>query len=140
MISETRELKAIHYSIWKNRCIVFRYKQNRWTIFESIHPYDIGEALEITMKKIEHASPGTLKKASNLDDNKWQSNRQRKRRYIAESPELLYIDSPHLTAQSVEVAGYYAVTNIPWRDVPRIFRLLTEAAEIDLTTLTRISF
>ena len=135
-----RQLKAIHCTVWRDRRIVFRYKEGRWDIFESIRPWDIREALKVSLEKVEKAVPGSLKIAANLDDKHWQSNRRRTRRYIAESPDLLYIESPHLQAQSEAVAGYHVLTNIPWRDVPHILRLVCEAAEIEYGSLANISF
>ncbi|WP_156782818.1 hypothetical protein [Acidihalobacter yilgarnensis] len=135
-----RQLKAIHCTVWKDRRIVFRYKDGRWDIFESIRPWDIRDALKTSLERIEEAVPGSMEKASSLDDKNWQSNKRRTRRYIAETPDLLYIESPHLQAQSEAVAGYHVLTNIPWRDVPHILRLACQAAEIDYGTLSNISF
>ena len=137
---ENRKLKALHCTVWKDRRIVFRYKDGRWDIFESIRPWDIREALKISLERIEEAVPGSIQKAANLDDKNWQSNNRRTRRYIAETPDLLYIGSPHLQAHSAEVAGYHVLTNIPWRDVPRILRLACEASEIEYGTLGNFSF
>lgn len=135
-----RLLKSIHCSIWKPRRIVFRYKNERWDIFESLRPWDIREAIKIGLQRIEDAVPGTLEKAAELDDQNWRNNKRRTRGYIAEASELLYIDSPHLQAQSESVAGYYFVTNIPWKDVPHILRLACKAAGIEYGTLSDISF
>ena len=140
MNETNRQLVALHCSVWKNRRIVFRYKKQRWKVLESFHPWDIREALRISLKRIEEEVPGALAKAAALDDQNWQSNKRRTRRYIAESPDLIYIDSPKLLAQSECVAGYYVPTNIPWRDVPDILRLCCKAAEIEYGSLSKITF
>ena len=88
-----RLLVALHYNA-KDRCITFRYKVQRWDIFESLRLWDIPEAFKISLERIEEAKPGALAKAADLDDKDWQSNKRRTRRYIAESPDLLYINSP----------------------------------------------
>lgn len=119
---------------------MFRYSQGRWDVFESLRPWDIREALRVSLERVEEAVPGSLEKAVVLDDKNWQSQKRRTRRYIAESPDLLYIDSPHLQAQSEAVSGYHVLTNIPWRDVPHILRLVCEAAEIEYGSLANISF
>jgi hypothetical protein len=126
----SRQLVAIHYNS-KDRCIAFHYKEQRWDVFESLRLWDIPEAFRITLGRIEEAKPGTLVKAAALDDKNWQSSKRRTRRYISESPELLYINSPHLQAQSEEIAGYHVLTNIPWRDIPHILQLVCNAAAIE---------
>ena len=140
MNTTNRQLVALYCGVWKERRIVFRYKKKRWQIFESLHPWDIREALKISLERIEEAFPGALAKASTLDDKNWQSTKRRTRRYIAERPDLIYIDSPHLRAQVETVAGYYVPTNIPWRDVPDILRLACKAAGIEYGSLATIKF
>ena len=140
MNTTKRQLKAIHCIVRKDPRIVFRYKDGRWDVFESLRPWGIREALKISLERVEAAVPGALEKAAHLDDKNWQSNRRRSRRYIAESPELLYIESPHLQAQSEAVSRYHVLTNIPWRDVPLILRLACQAAEIEYGALSNISF
>lgn len=135
-----RKLIAIHCSFWKGKRLVFRYKEGRWESFESLSPWDIREALHTVMERIEDAVPGSIAKAAEIDDENWKNNKRRTRRYIAESPELLYIDSPHLQEHSEEVAGYYVVTNIPWRDVSGIVRLVCQAAGIKYGSLSEIAF
>ncbi len=63
-----KELKALHCTVWKDRRIVFRYKNGRWDIFESFRPWDIREALKIGLEKIEESNPGAIAKAAELDD------------------------------------------------------------------------
>ena len=140
MNATTRQLVALHCSVRKDRRIVFLYKKQRWQIFESLRPWDIREALKISLEIIEEAIPGALAKASALDDKNWQSNKRRTRRYIAENQNLIYINSPHLRAQVVSIAGYYVPTNIPWRDVPAILCLACKAAEIEYGSLATIKF
>jgi hypothetical protein len=135
-----RRLIAVHCSVSRTKRIVFRYKDQRWDIFESLDPWDIREALRVALGRIEDAHHGSLAKAAEIDDREWQSNKHRTRRYIAESAELLYLGSPHLTKQSEPVAGHHVLTNIPWRDVPKIIRLVCSAAEIDYGSLSGISF
>ena len=106
---------------------------------ESLRPWDIREALHVSLERVEEVLPGSLENACKIDDENWLSGSRRTRRYIAESPELLYIESPHLQSQSEEVSGYYVTTNIPWRDVPGIFRLLCEAAGIEYGPLANVS-
>lgn len=140
MATSKRKLVALHCSVRKERRLVFRYKDGRWEIFDSFRPWDIREALKIGMERIEEAVPGAVAKAAKLDDKNFMSKKLRTRRYIAESPDLLYIGSPHLQAQAEKVAGHYVVTNIPWRDVPHILRLTCKAAEIEYGSLANISF
>jgi hypothetical protein len=135
-----RQLIAVHCGVWRTKRIVFRFKDQRWDIFESFRPWDIREALKVTLEKVEKNIPGVLQKATEIDDQEWQSNRRRTRRYIAETPELLYIDSPHLTSQAEPVASYYVVTNISWRDVPGILRLVCKAGHIGYGSLAEVSF
>jgi len=133
-----RQLLAIHYRS-KDHCISFHYKAQRWDVFESFHPWDISEAFKTTLERIEEAKPGAISRAADLDDKNWQSNKRRTRRYIAESPDLLYINSPHLQAQSESIAGYHVLTNIPWRDVPHILQLVCRAAGIGYGSPANIS-
>ena len=55
MIGTDRQLVALHCSVWKNRRIVFRYKKQRWEFFECLRPWDIREALRISLERIEKA-------------------------------------------------------------------------------------
>lgn len=135
-----RKLVAVHWSFWKGKRIVFRYKEQRWDIFESLRPWEIREALRVVLERVETAVPGTLAKAATLDDEEWRSNKRRSRRYLAESPDLLYIGSPHLEGLSEAFAGYYVVTNIPWRDVSGILRLVCKGAGIQYGSLSDLSF
>lgn len=139
MTTSNRKLVALHCGVWKEKRIVIRYKEARWEIYESLRPWDIREALGISLKIIEESVPGAVAKASKLDDKNFLSKKRRTRRYIAESPDLLYIDSPHLQSQAEGVAGHYVVTNIPWRDVPNILRLVCKAADIEYGSLANIS-
>ena len=134
-----RELKAIHCGVWGKKRIEFYYRSGRWTISEALCPWDIREALIVTLERIEQAVPGSLGKAAKLDDENWLANKRRTRRYIAESPELLYIESPHLKNQSAAIAGYHVLTNMPWCDVPSILRLVCQAANIKFGSLSDIS-
>jgi hypothetical protein len=133
-----RELKGVYCSVGKKRRIVFRYRCGRWDQFESLYPWCIREALRIGLERIDEAVPSSLDKAAKLDDENWLANNRRTRRYIAESPELLYIDSPHLQGQSEKVSGYHVTTNIPWRDVPNILRLICQAADLEYGSLADI--
>lgn len=133
-----RELKGVYCSVGKKRRIVFRYRCGRWDQFESFYPWCIREAVRIGLERIDESVPSSLDKAAKLDDENWLANDRRTRRYIAESPELLYIDSPHLQGQSEKVSGYYVTTNIPWRDVPNILRLICKAAKLDFGSLSDI--
>lgn len=139
MNTTRHHLSGVHWSVFKNRRIVFRYKEQRWDIFESFRPWDIPEALKTSLERIEESHPGALANAANLDDKNWQTSRRRTRRYVAESPNLIYIDSPHLQAQSVAVAGYYVPTNIPWRDVPNILGLICTTAGIECGSVSKIN-
>ena len=139
MDTAVRELVALHCTVWRARRIVFCYRTGRWEIFESLRPWDIREALRISLEKIDDAFPGALARAAQLDDANWQANKRRTRRYIAESPDLVYIDSPHLQAQLEPVRGFYVPTNIPWRDIPSILRLACKAAGIEYGSLANIT-
>jgi hypothetical protein len=119
---------------------VLRHKGIRWETFEVFYPRSIPHALTTTLAKIEEAVPGALKKADALDDKEWQTSKRRQRRYVAESPDLLYIGSPHLKRQSERVGDYHVITNIPWRDVPEILRLVCKAAEIECQYLSKFPF
>lgn len=123
-----------------NKRLVFHYRVGRWDVFESLKPWDIREALSITLHKIEEAAPGSISKAAALDDKNFQSNKKRTRRYIADRQDLLYIDSPHLQQQSENVGDHWVVTNIPWRDVSSILELACKAAGIRFGSLSEISF
>ena len=137
--STKRVLQGIYCRVWgKEKRIVFEYRSGRWRDFESFSPWDIREALRETLERIEHAVPGSLEKAAKLDDENWLMNRRRTRRYISEDPDLLYIESPHLKDQAEPIAGYYVITNIPWRDVSGILRLVCKAAGIKCSSLAEI--
>src|SRR5581483_1989461 len=140
MTIANRKLIALHSRVSKEKRIVLRYKEGRWETFESLRPWDIREALKISLEKIEKAVPGAIAKAAKLDDKNFMSKTLRTRRYIAESPDLLYIESPHLRKHAEKVAGHYVVTNIPWRDVPHILKLACTAAGIEYGSLSSISF
>lgn len=140
MNAPRKELKSIYASFWRGKRIVFRYSKGRWGIYEAVSPWEIGEALSISLQKIEEAFPGSLEKAAQVDDKNWQCSKSRSRRYIAESPDLLYIASPHLKRQSVAISGFHVVTNISWAAVPNILRLVCDAAGIEYGNLSNISF
>ena len=140
MTTNHRQLLSIHCSFWKNQRIVFRYSQGRWQFFESFRPLDIREALRVTLEKIEEANPGALAKASVLDDKNWLCTKRRTRRYIAESADLIYIDSPHLRNQTVRIAGHRVLTNIPWRDVGVVLMLVCKAVGVEYGSLSKLSF
>jgi hypothetical protein len=135
-----RKLTAIYCSVWKTPRIVLHFKQQRWDVYESLRLWNIREALSVTLEQIESAYPGSLKKASEIDDKNWLKKTRRTRRYIAESPDLIYINRPHLAAQSQGVRGYHVPTNIPWRDVPIILRLVCRAAGLVYGTVASIKF
>lgn len=125
-----RKLVGVYATFWKDRRLAFQYRQGRWDQYEVVRPWDIREAIHETLERLELASPGTLAKAAALDDKNWLASKRRTRRYIADRPELLYIDSPHLIKQSEAVMGFYAATNLPWRQVPDTLRLACQAAGI----------
>ena len=132
MNAPRKELKAIYASFWRGKRIVFRYSKGRWGIYEAVSPWEIGEALSISLQKIEEAFPGSLEKAAQVDDKNWQCSKSRSRRYIAESP--------HLKRQSVAISGFHVVTNISWAAVPNILRLVCDAAGIEYGNLSNILF
>lgn len=141
MNTPQKKLIALHCSVLRReKRLVFRYKSGRWDLFESLRPWDIREALKVGLEKIEDAFPGAVAKAAALDDKNFQTNKRRTRRYIAEHQDLLYIDSPHLIDQSECVAGHWVVTNIPWRDVSAILKLVCESAQMQYGSLSGISF
>lgn len=119
---------------------MFRYSQRPWQFFESFRPRDIREALRVTLEKIEEANPGALAKASVLDDKNWLLNKRRTRRYVAESADLIYIDSPHFRNQTVQIAGHHVVTNIPWRNVRVALMLVGKAVGVEYGSLSKLSF
>ncbi len=135
-----RKLVALYSSVRRDRRIVFRYKDRRWEFFESMRPWDIREALRVSLKKIEEAVPESISKAAAIDDKNWQSTKLRRRRYIAESRDLLYIESPHLRSQAEPVAGHYVLTNISWAAVPEVLRLACKGANIEYGALSNITF
>ena len=109
---------------------MFRYEEPRWTIVETFRPPNIREAFRTAIGRVEDAVPGSLAKAAELDDAEFQSTGRRKRRYLAESPELLYLDSPHLKESAEPVGDYYVDTHIAWLRVPVVLKLLCQAAGI----------
>ena len=139
----TGELKGVYFSPWwKNRRLIFRFREHgRWERFEAFRPWEVREALKVALERIEESVPGALSKAAELDDQEFQSNARRKRRYIAENKDLLYLNSPHLTERSSEpVKDHWVVTNIAWRDVPSIIRLVCEAAGVTYEPLGNLRF
>lgn len=136
-----RILKGIYYRVWgQEKRIVLKYRSRRWEFFDSLHPWSIGEALHETLERVEEAVPGSLEKAARCDDEDWLANERRTRRRIAESPDLLYINSPHLNRYCQAVAGYYVITNISWQDVPEILQLVCKAAGIECRPLAEVRF
>ncbi len=137
------ELQAIYFSPWMiPRRLVFRFKVDfRREIFEVFRPLEIREALKEGLERIEQSIPGSLAKACQLDDEDFQSNKRRKRRYIAEEKDLLYLDNPRLTEKATQpVADFWVITNIAWRDVPNILRLVCRAAGIQYGAISKIGF
>lgn len=108
-----RKLVAIQFFGVKAKIIVFYYKTARWEYFETFAPRSIREALKVSLKIIDDEFPGALDKAAKLDDKDWQADRKRTRRYVAENPDIIYIDSPHLQGQVENVKGFFLPTNIP---------------------------
>jgi hypothetical protein len=139
MNTSRRKLIAIHCTVWRDRRIVFRYKLGRWDTFDVFRPLDIREALHVALTRVEEAIPGSLAKAAEIDDKNWMKSKQRTRRYIAESPELIYIDRIDLRKQSEPVAGLHVLTNISWAKVPDILRLVCKAAAVEYGHLGSLS-
>ena len=130
MNKSQRRLLAVYARVSSNKRIIFRYQMGRWDYVDSFHPHTIGEALKVAFERIEEARPGTLARAAQLDDDDFQTNKRRKRRYVAESRDLLYIESPYLEPESDTASGYWFITNIPWSNVPAMLRLACKAAEV----------
>ena len=59
-----RQLVALHCTVWKAKRIVFRYKAGRWEVFELLRPWDIREALKVSLERIDDAVFGRVGKGS----------------------------------------------------------------------------
>ena len=128
----TSELIAIHCD-GKNQRLAFRYREPkaRWDMYQEVVPlWDIPDALQLCMEKIEAHQPGVLAMACLIDERNYERSRRRRRRYIAKEGEQLYPASPHLIGYSVSVCGYWAVTNVSWLGAITVIRLLCQAGNI----------
>lgn len=134
-----RKLKTVYCTIWRERRLGFHYTQGRWAYYEVIRLHDIREAIRMTLERLEQGYPGALAKAAEIDDHNWLKNKRRTRRYIADMPEHIYIDSPHLIAQSEAVCGFHVPTNISWVQVPEILRLACQGAGIQYASFRSLT-
>lgn len=132
-------LKSVYYRTRQKPRLVFRYHHGLWERLDVLQPFDIPHALKQAFQLIETAYPGSIALASEADLKVFNQSSHRTRRYIAQSPDLLCPDSPHLRNQSVEVHGYHVLTNIPWRDVPGILKLVCDAAKSDCAPLSQLT-
>jgi hypothetical protein len=134
-----RRLKAVYGTFRRDKRIALHYRQGRWDQYEIVKPLDIRDAIHLTLEAIEKSYPGALQKAAAIDDRNWLGNKQRTRRYIAERADLIYIDSPHLIAQSEAVCGFHAPTNVPWKQVWTILDLACQGAGILYGSFSKLS-
>src|SRR5262245_61969201 len=88
-INGKKRLQGLYWSHLADH-IVFHFRNGHWDVFESLAPFTIQDAFERVLKVVEEAVPGTLAKATELDDANWMKP-LRKRRYIAENLDVLYI-------------------------------------------------
>ena len=129
-MSENKKLVALRYN-HKRRTISFRYEKPGWVISEKFHPSSVRETLRTTLETVEEAIPGSIAKAAELDDANQQFSKKQERRYVAETPDLLYLGSPHLAERYAELAGdYYVDTHHGWPSISKILNLICDAADI----------
>ena len=119
------------------RMISFCYRKGRWSIEESFYPQNVRDAFRTTFEKIEKSCPGSIAKTAKLEDEEYQNNARRKRRYVAESPDLIHPHNVDLIVQGhIEPIGdYYVDTNKRWDDIPKILKQLCRAASISFKQL-----
>ncbi|MBI3529489.1 MAG: hypothetical protein HY067_16175 [Betaproteobacteria bacterium] len=97
---------------------------------------------ELVVRLIEvfaDADASFLSKLAALDDKRWMEKPLKLRHYVAASRDHLYIDSAHLTEEnSVQVRGYWVITNIGQTEVSTFFKLCSEVAGVPLLNLSKI--
>jgi hypothetical protein len=134
-----RRLKAVYGTFRRDKRIALQYRQGRWDQYEVVKPLDIRDAIRISLEAIETSHPGALQKTAAIDDKNWMKSKQRTRRYIAERADLIYIDSPHLIAQSEAVCGFHVPTNLPWKQVWVVLDLACQGAGIPYGSFSKLS-
>ena len=85
------------------------------------------------MNRVLLADAGVLKKLENLDDKAFSDNPHRKRRYVSKDQETLYLqkDEQFTKKHSIELYGYWFVTNIGYKELSTVFEMVCSAADID---------
>lgn len=97
---------------------------------------------KLTASVIEHlvpTCPEFLLRLSAIDDRELMNNKHRKRRYIAERKDLLYLNSPHLENQHTqEVCGYWIATNFGRKETNALVKMACQAAEVKCESISTI--
>lgn len=106
--------------------IGFHHEQLDIYQFESLRELTAG-----VVKFFALTNPEFLTKLSKLDDDELMRNKLRKRRYFAESKDILYLSSPHLEKNHTqEVCGYWIATNFGRKETMALIQMACKAAEI----------
>ena len=115
------------------KTISFRYKSQRWRISAKFQPRSVAEALCTTFEEVEASLPGSIAKAAELAADDFQAT-NKQRCYIAETPELVYINNPDQVNKGTAklVGGYYVDTHTGWKQVSDRLEFLCRAAGIRL--------
>jgi hypothetical protein len=136
--SRPRKLVGLYWRVSAGGCLVFHFKERNWDIFESYRPFSIADALKVGLGRIDEVIPGTLARAAKIDDDNWMKTRSRKRRYIVENRDLLYLDRPRLRNRSEKVGDHFVLTNISWQEVPEVLKVACKAAGIEHGSMYRL--
>ncbi len=136
------KISAIYPAIFgKSMRIVVRSKidvlHDRYDIYRFSRLRDL-TADVVKLLAAEHQE--FLVRLSEIDDRELMGNKHRKRRYIAERQDLLYLNSPHLNDQAQKVCGYWIATNIGRKEASEFVRMACLAAEVRYESIANIKF
>lgn len=136
MVTQVK-LVAIKCTIGTTEAISFCYEKKRkkgrkWSIEERFHPRNVRDAFRTNFEKVEKSCPGSIAKTAKLEDEAYRNIAGRKRRYVAESPNLVHPHNPKLIKQghTEPIGGYFVDTNKRWDDIPKVLKQLCQAAGI----------
>jgi hypothetical protein len=100
---------------------------------ESFRDMDIVGTLSLVLQRLLLADAGLLSKLEKFDDEEFTSSSHRKRRYISKYQEALYLqkDESFNKKHSVELYGYWFVTNIGFKELSVIFSMAAKVAGVE---------
>ena len=137
----SKKIVGVYASVFRapRRLVIHRQPAIRHEQYDAYRPYTLKELLFELFDALHAHDANFLDKLDKLDDAEFQRSRHRTRRYLAEDKDVLYINSPHLTAKHVErFRGYWFATNIGGKEAGRTIGLACKAAGVKHSGISAI--